>query len=176
MDCVITVKGNGVGKYGHTKKDRTKPLHEFLVDNQVLYRAVTQHLKDCSVCKIGDVLAEYRRRRVMTPKFKGQSSTGLVNRAIILERLAKKKKEVLPEGLVNELIWRGGPYAVLEHSSRLSVREKVQAFQIQPGFLPEKLSPTDKFLGELVQKQGVSKEMSEQELEDLVKIAEVMLS
>ena len=50
MDCEITIKGNGEGRNGHPKTDRTGPVREFLVDNGVFYRAVKKHVAKCDVC------------------------------------------------------------------------------------------------------------------------------
>jgi len=63
LDCIITVKGNGIGKYGHSKKDRIGSVSEFCVDNLVLYRAVFKHLKECNKCDPNDVLKTLLLRR-----------------------------------------------------------------------------------------------------------------
>lgn len=176
-ECQITVKGDGVGKYGKPKKDRTGPVSDFLVDNSVFYAAVTKHLQKCETCDLVEVLQTYLRRRIQVPKFKGQTSTSLMKRALILENLAMKKGVALPEGLVNAFLWRGGPYGVAEHSSRLTFRERLQAFRLAPlnDHLRPRLSPTDLYLARLAE-QGLSGDVTEAELEELVKVAEVMLS
>ncbi len=92
LDCILTVKGNGVGRYGHPKKDRTGPITDFLVDNTVFYSAVTKHLTICKRCSIQEVLTAYLDRRVQKPKFEGKTSGSLVRRAIVLANLAKKRK------------------------------------------------------------------------------------
>jgi hypothetical protein len=177
MDCIITVKGNGVGKYGHSKNDRTGPLKDFLVDNQVLYLAVTKHLQGCSTCSIEAVLREYLRRRVEIPKFKGGMSSSLPKRALILEKLAKKKGQPVPRELVNEFLWRSGVYGVIEHYDRLSVRERFQAFQLDRYLSASwpKLHEADKYLYELAG-QGLKGDLTNEELEELVQVAEVQLS
>jgi hypothetical protein len=177
MDCEILVAGDGVGKYGRTKKDRRGPLKDFLVDNQVLYSAVTKHLQKCQVCSIEEVLKVYLSRRAQEKKFRGQTSTTLVKRALILERLAQKQNRPVPRGLVNEFLWRYGTLGVIEHSDRLSLREKVEAFRVDPNntFLLPKLGPVDRYLHGLVH-QGLNGDVTEEDLEELIKVAEVMLS
>jgi hypothetical protein len=176
-ECQITVKGDGVGRYGKPKTDKTGPLSDFLVDNSVFYAAVTKHLQKCDRCDVVEVLQTYLRRRIQVPKFKGQTSTSLMKRAVILENLARKKKVALPDGLVNAFLWRGGPYGVLEHGHRLSVRERFQAFRLTPlhESLRGKFSQTDLYLARLAD-SGLSGEATDAELEELVKVAEVMLS
>jgi hypothetical protein len=63
LDCIITVKGNGVGKYGRSKKDRTGYVSEFCVDNTFFYRAIFKHLKECNKCDPNDVLKTLLFRR-----------------------------------------------------------------------------------------------------------------
>jgi hypothetical protein len=130
LNCQITVKGNGVGGHGVPKHDRTGPLSEFLVDNGVFYRAVTNHLKTCNICTVTEVLQTYMARR-HDPKFEGMTSTGLQKRAVLLGKLAAKKKETLPPGLVNEFLWRGGFYGVAEYNSLLSIGERFKAAQLE---------------------------------------------
>lgn len=64
MDCTITVKGNGVGRYGHPKHDRTGPIREFLVDNQIFYRVVKNHVATCDKCDPNAILEHYLARRL----------------------------------------------------------------------------------------------------------------
>lgn len=175
MQCVITVKGDGRGKYGHPKTDKTGPLKDFIVDNVVYYIAVTKHLSECNVCSVNDVLTEYLRRRVTIPKFEGFSSRSLVTRVFVLEKLAKRKGEALTQGLVNELIWRGGTNYVITHNARFSLREKYVAFQFQ---YPSNLSillEQDRYLAGIVHQSNCGK-LSDQELEELVQVAEVMFT
>jgi hypothetical protein len=178
MNCVITVKGDGVGRYGKPKVDRTGPLSEFLVDNSVFYVEITKHLQQCSVCSVNAVLTEYLRRRVQIPKFKGQTGASLVKRAVILERLAKKKGEALTPGLVNEIIWRCDIWHIIKFNARLSLRERFTAFKFHgTDVIPKlkELSTQDRYLVELVRGSDLGK-ITDQELEELLVAAEVMFS
>ena len=172
LSCNITVLGDGNGRYGKPKTTKTGPLSDFLVDNSVFYVAITKHLKECDHCSIDAVLTEYLRRRRESVKFNGQSSSGLVKRAIILERLAKKRGQSLTPGIVNELIWRNGLYAVQEYGSRLSLREKFMAFTRTPVRSLIKLTEEDELLRRI--SHQINENSSEEEIEELLKIAEVI--
>ena len=64
MDCIISIKGNGVGNNGHPKHDRSGPVREFLVDNQVFYRVVKNHVFSCDKCDPSAILQVYLDRRL----------------------------------------------------------------------------------------------------------------
>lgn len=68
MDCILTYKGDGVGNHGHPKYDRVGPVREFLVDNQLFYTFVKQHLQTCTKCDPTAILEYYLNRR-FDPKF-----------------------------------------------------------------------------------------------------------
>lgn len=178
MDCVITIKGRPKTGYGHTKHDRTGPIKNFLVDNNVLYSDVTKHLKTCDKCSINSILEEYLRRRIEIDKFNGGTSGGLIRRALILERLALKKKEPLRPGLVNEFIWRGGVYFLSNYAKRLSMLERYMACKMtndqDMSRLSHRLSKTDQYLVKLSQ-QNLEKNLTSEDLHDLLEVAEVML-
>lgn len=174
LNCSITIKGDGRGKYGKLMYDKSGPLRDFLIDNQHFYIEITKHLQTCNVCSIDVVLNEYLRRRVETPKFRGESSNGLVKRAIVLERLAKKRGQSLTPGVVNELIWRNGLYAIEKYGSRLSLREKFMAFTYFPGHDNLKLTAEDQLLRQI--SHQISKNSSSEEIEELLKVAEVMVT
>lgn len=59
MDCIITVKGDGRGQYGHSKHDRTETIQRFLVHNQVLYTEVFKHVVKCDKCDPNKILECY---------------------------------------------------------------------------------------------------------------------
>jgi hypothetical protein len=68
-------------------------------------------------------------------------------------------------------------WAIVKYRSRLSLREAFEGFKLRSQPTPlafEKLSPQDKCLYELSQ-QSVKGEISDADLEELVKVAEVML-
>lgn len=178
MHCQITVTGDGVGRYGKPKVSRTGPLSEFLVDNSVFYVEVTKHLASCKVCSIDAVLKVYLNRRVTISKFKGETGSSLVKRALILEKLAKKKGETMTPGLINEIIWRRGVKEVIHYNSRLSIRERYMAFSFHgTNAIPliKDLNVQDRYLVDLVG-QGHIGSISSEELEELMVAAEVMFS
>lgn len=98
--CTITVKGNGVGRYGRPKEDVTGTVTEFLVDNDVFYGAVFSHLKECKAerpCDPQQVLEAYLARRKHQAKFKGTGSKGL-------SRLAMKYKRTFRDRVSDETV------------------------------------------------------------------------
>jgi hypothetical protein len=64
MDCIVTMLGDGVGRYGKPKNDRTGPVREFIVDNQYFYPRVFKHVKDCAKCDSVTILETYLNRRI----------------------------------------------------------------------------------------------------------------
>jgi hypothetical protein len=176
MNCVITVKGDGVGKYGHPKTDQTRTIKEFLVDNTKFYIAVTKHLKTCNVCDIEEILRYYLARRIQ--KFEGKTSIGLTSRALVLEKLAEKKKNPVPKSLVNEFIWRNVP-PQKANRERLSNREKFLNyklwFSIQKNLTSVgwQVSPAEKAIARIAF-DSKSGNIDDQELEDLIKTVEII--
>ena len=177
MNCIITVKGNGSGRYGNPKTPRTGPLKEFLVDNSVFYIAVTNHLKTCNTCSIEEILRYYLERRKTNSKFNGFTATGIVNRALILEKLAAKKGCPVPKELVNEFLWRSGPYFNVNFGGRLSPREKILGFKVLfsvPEFTQVGLlTSVDMTLAKIAQDSS-GKDFTDEEIESLVRVAEVI--
>ena len=177
MDCVITVKGNGAGRNGNFKTDQTRTIRDFIVDNTVVYPKVLGHLKDCDKCDPVEVLKAYLERRVREPKFKGMTSNGLVDLALKYERLFKKKRIQYDVELVNEFLWRS--HSLDDHADRLGVRGIAKGFMLAiqddartaQRIVDFAKSPVVKYVGKLIMElKGVP-----DELEDLVKVAEVML-
>ena len=178
MNCQITVKGNGHGGYGHPKTDKTGPLKDFLVDNQVFYRAVREHLKTCSVCSVEEILRFYLDRRLENPKFEERSSSTLAKHAVALEKLAAKKKTPVPKELVNEFLWRVGVYGVKDYSIRLSPLEMYKAFRLDVVRTlihvdVSSISPIAKQVYMLA-KQAINEDLTEEEVEQLLPIVEIM--
>ena len=178
MNCVITVKGDGRGLYGKPKNTRTGPLSEFLVNNQVFFSVVKKHLRTCSTCSVDAVLKVYLHRLTTHARLNGASSTSLTKYVLSLENIAAKKGETLTPGLVNEFLWRGGPHAVKEHGALLSTMEKLRAFS-HPSWEHTLHSQLSNFSGlELqlvrlaIDKVGLG--LSDQEIEDMCSVAEVM--
>jgi hypothetical protein len=190
MNCIITIKGNGSGRHGNPKTPRTGPVSGFLIDNNVFYIAVTEHLKTCDTCNIEDILRVYLERRKKTPKFNGVTSSGLVKRALILENLAAKKGSPIPKELVNEFIWRSIPsHDTLEEFGRLSPREKFLSYRlsievISKTDIPWNFEnwvrswvsiPQNKILAKLAY-DSRGRRVVDEEIEELIRVAEVVYS
>jgi hypothetical protein len=179
MNCLITVTGNGTGRHGNPKAAKTGPLRDFLIDNNVYYRAITKHLLECSICSINDVLKEYLRRRIEIPKFHGMTSDGLGRRAVVLEHLARKKNQVLDENLVDEILWRMGMSGINIHEDRMTNMEIYRAFTIDP--LTPKRSDRYQWKPRTLVILNIIRDSDllpsdETELNHLISIAEVMLT
>ena len=182
MNCQITIRGNGIGRYGHPKNDRTGPLSEFLVDNVVLLRQISKHLKQCNKCTVEEVLQIYLKRLNPGKSFNGCVSISLASKALVFENIARRKEETLTPGLVNEFLWRSPPASAFhEFSDRLSIIDKYNCLNLYknssywPNCVPDDISESDKYLVELVD-SGVSGELSNEEIEKLVQICEVQQS
>ena len=182
MDCVITVKGDGKGKYGHPKADRTGPVSEFLVDNQVFYTAISKHLKNCDVCDPVEILKVYLDRRLKNPKFNQMVSDSLVKQALKLERLCDRRRIACDPKLINEFIWRSNAWEVNgQPLVRLSIREIVSALLVESRIHHARLhgratvsSNSYKIrviAGILLNKADVD----DQTLDELIQVAEVQL-
>jgi hypothetical protein len=120
LTCVITVPGDGKGRNGKSKGDRTGPVESFLVDNQVLYQAVRKHLRKCKVCDPKEALQAYLDRR-RNPKFQGTISRSLIGHAEKFRSVFKERGLPVPEDLIAEFKWRvGSPHGLSEFSKVLS--------------------------------------------------------
>jgi hypothetical protein len=186
FDCVITVKGDGHGKNGHFKTDKTGPVSQFMVDNIILYPIVKNHVANCPQCDPTEAVRRYLERR-MNPKFGGRVTESLAKLAMSYERKCAKTRPI-PKELVNEFICRSRSRdLILDNEKRLSIRELVQAagFYIEDlrttrtmsvQELVNKLPKTSKFglVCQLLTHKTVPE--TEQELEDLIQVAEVTLS
>jgi len=181
MHCVITVKGNGVGRYGHPKTDRTGPVSEFLVDNGVFYTAVYKHVKDCPTCDPVQVLKVYLDRRTNGAKFNGVTSDGQVKLALKYERLFKKNKVQYDTELINEFLWRSTAFE--EYEARIGVRGMARAlvnlFTREPHSFQPYLNHSKtviKTLANLVQNAGPGiLSATDDDFNQLLQVAEVQL-
>lgn len=54
--CLMTVKGDGRGMHGRSKKDVTKAVAKFIAINGYNMDKVFKHLKTCEVCDVRDVV------------------------------------------------------------------------------------------------------------------------
>ena len=206
MDCIITIKGSGRGTsrgHGVPVHDRTEPVRNFLVDNTHFYIAITEHLTTCKVCSIDQILKEYLRRRIEIPKFHGATGSSLIKRSIILERLAMKKGEILTPGLVNQFVIRGCAEDFARHSERLDICEQYFAIKLMSrrthqwreqlessmksqrtkikageGIAFMKMESHMRCIKEIADlvSQGVNAELSQEELEKLLRVSSVMNS
>ncbi len=189
FECVITVEGNGEGKYGRFKNDKTGPVSQFMVDNIALYPIVKRHVLSCDKCDPTEALQYYLNRRLTLEKFQprqltpGVSFGGTVNRVITvgLAKVAlsyerKSKLRPVSSELINEFIWRTADFQFLtEHQFRLSVRNLIDACQLVKDTTTNR-KPT--ILSTRVRTcwEVVNNATSLEDLEDLVKVAEVMLA
>jgi len=127
MSCIITVIGDGKGRNGHPKKDRTGPLEEFMVDNIVFYTAVFQHLLSCNKHDPNEILKHYITRRIARGD---QMVTGtLVNMALKYARNFK-----IDQSIINEYKWRNGIDAGVDGYKRrigLSLYDLAKAVKLQ---------------------------------------------
>ncbi len=186
FECTITVKGDGQGRNGHFKKDKIGPVSQFMVDNITLYPIVKNHVVNCPQCDPTQAVRRYLHRR-MGPRFNGRVTEGLAKLAMSYERKCAKTRPI-PKELVNEFICRSGSRGlILDNEKRLSIRELVQAagFYIEDARttrimpvreLVNKLPKTSKFglVCQLLIHKTVPE--TEQELEDLIQVAEVTFS
>ena len=181
FDCTITVLGDGRGKYGRSKNDRTGPVSMFMVDNVTLYSRVKTHIKSCQSCDPTAALEYYIKRRRDIPKFGGSITTTLAKTALSYERLFKKDRPV-PASLVNEYLWRSGDIDLLEkNSDRMTLREMVLGAEVYVERMGKYRGSQDLGLStkfRKVLKLVIDHEVPEtdQDLEDLISIIEVMLA
>lgn len=63
LDCVITIKGQGVSKSGCLKNDKTGPIHSMIKDLTVYYDAVYRHCRTCRKCDPNEVLKRFLENR-----------------------------------------------------------------------------------------------------------------
>jgi hypothetical protein len=110
MDCIITVKGDGVGRNGHPKTDKTGPIRDFLVDNEVFYRAVKNHVAACNKCDPYAILDHHLQRR-LDPAFwstkKKKKPVPVFPVSASLVRLARQYDRLFPgklKGIVRTYI------------------------------------------------------------------------
>lgn len=176
MSCVITVKGDGQGRYGHPKNDRTGPLEEFMVDNVVFYTAVFKHLKSCDGHDPNKILKYYLSRRI---KRGDQMITGT------LVKLALKyaRHFVIDPAILNEYKWRSG-INDWDYRKDLSLHDLARAVKIQvsTGYLNTLFGAMDKApdrkvltaLYNIVQGMETEEVLNMEETEELSKLIEVV--
>ena len=179
MNCVVTIEGNGVGRYGRFKADKTGPLKQFIVDNVFLYGKVFQHVKGCNVCNPVQILEHYLNRRRTDPKFDGVTTDTLVKLALKYEKFFKAKNLPYDVKMVNEFIWRSWQ---IEHipvyASRLSLQEIVNHVRILKRRSPHQIQGQyfDAQYNMIFQilKNDDGLEMAEAQLQRLIEVASVV--
>lgn len=196
MNCIITVKGDGVGRYGKTKTDRTGPIRDFLMDNQVLYTAVLRHVRECALCDPVAIFMHYLERRRNLPKHHGKTSRTFINLALKYEKICAERKTPLDKGLIHECYWRCSDFALLEECYLIIGAEGVLKGMMlikdmdkrgnpdpwRPGKLFLRASdactgttiPTIALILDNALESWTEPDLTE--LENLIKVAEVMLS
>jgi len=183
LNCQITVKG-GDGKYGRPSKDVTKTVRDFLVDNGYYYTAVFRHLRQCTFCDPLECLQIYLERRKTNLKFFGETSSGLVELAFKYDRLLKRRGQRVPQEMLAEFIWRSASCEVLlDYKGSLTLLQKARAIQFMlkdPKRLARSLqdlcnkSEEYRVIFNIITNKNPPE--TEQELQRLMVIAEVMIS
>ena len=188
--CVITVKGkeSGLGGNSRPQKDTTKPVREFLVDNGTYYTAVYQHLKECQAdpkCDPQQVLDVYLARRT-DPK-DGMTSSSLATLAVKYLRAFPSVKA----DTAHEIIARSGSLdLMLKHGDEMArpiftkgmktalAWHRVVAGQAVSMIQASKQKPSKLAMAYAVLydagTEGNLETYTEAELDDLLKVAEVM--
>lgn len=92
--CRITIEKSG----------KSGPVAAFLTDSDTYYRAVYDHLKGCPTCDPSVVLRAILERRETVQKFRGATSSGLIDLAM---RYRKRWPDKVPEDLVRRFVVRG---------------------------------------------------------------------
>jgi hypothetical protein len=183
--CIITIAGDGIGKYGKSKKDRTGPVRKFLVFNEHVARAVRKHLVSCVSCDPDEALREYRDRldRAVPGSPGRMASQTFIRSLEVLDRVLKKAgKAGLDPGVKNEFYVRcSNPKMVASRAFLLSAREIYDYVQFHWGESAGgshafreaiRTSPRLRAVARFVEAQSWAP--TDQELDDLVKVEEVM--
>jgi hypothetical protein len=190
FDCIITVSGNGKGGNGRFKLDKTDRVERFMVDNVHLYTEVKKHVVDCPKCDPTAALRHYLLRRLTMDKFQpkpgahwpvaGMLTVSLAKLAVSYERLCRKIRPI-PTALVNEFIWRSADAGLIEaRGYSMPVRDLVSAVQLMllrnGGTTPTNIRPGTRLgmVAQLLQHHAAP--TTEQELEDLMAVADVQIS
>lgn len=132
MKCELFAPGSDARR-GHPTKDQRRPLESFLVDNQVYYKLVIDHLrgskkqgtKPCDKCNPAEILQVYLDRRLNNPKFKGQTSRTLMLHAEKFRPLG------VPSSLILQFAIRSGDTSTLvKYGPEMTEEELVKSLLI----------------------------------------------
>ena len=132
MNCILKCPGGSA--MGQPSKAQSKPLREYLVDNEYYYRLVLKHLRFCKICDPAAILEVYLERRRTMPKFHGQTSLGLIKLARRYAGLYTGRKLQVPPSVLaahHETLWRSGdPTMLLMHEKSFTWSEFFESAQI----------------------------------------------
>lgn len=184
FDCTITIKGDGQGRNGRFKQDKTDAVSRFMVDNVYLYTQVKQHVVQCRRCDPTEALRHYLNRRLTLDKFQprpgktwplaGTVTGSLARLALSYERLCAKTRPI-PKKLVDEFIWRSAdPRIVCPNEHRLTIGELVASAELSMTVFSMHQVPASFKFGKICMLlQNQVRPETEQEMEDLVSVMEI---
>lgn len=117
LNCAIT---HHSGSGGHITK--TVSVRELIVDDQILYKIVKDHVFNCSKCDPIEVIECYLNRRKNRAKFQGFTSATLVKLVNKYNNeMIKRNRGSIPKELFREFVWRSGHSGTLiKYESLLS--------------------------------------------------------
>jgi hypothetical protein len=180
MDCLLTIKGDGAGKYGQFKKDTTRTIRNWIVDNQVIYPKVFKHVATCDKCDPVKISIAYLERRRNTNKFNGRTTAILVNLINRYAKLTAKRGKIFPKEVLHEARLKCDSAKILvtyekEFSSR-EIYDVLRNFHIvgHSYVLRGLLAASSRFyaINRLYEKIG---DTCPDDIDDLLKVADVML-
>jgi len=180
VQCIITVKGDGKGRYGKPKNDRIGPLSDFLVFNQIFFKVVRDHLKTCNICDPYEVIEVYleRLRKVGTVSSRFSSKSSIKGMFALEKVLRGKYGLSFRYRSMNEFWLRSQAVDdILLRAPLCTLKELVMCLQFQEVSTIDILcnqNMTFAALRQVLRNNGQFP--SEEELAELVSIAEVMLS
>jgi hypothetical protein len=124
MRCIITIPGDGKGRYGKPKNDRTGPVEEFVVDNGYFYPRVFAHVEKCKLCDPTEVLHKYLERRL------AKEEQGVTPTFVKLARRYYRLNRGIPKSLLREIEIRSGINNEIDRSD-FTLIELAKAVRIQ---------------------------------------------
>lgn len=141
LTCIIMIPGDGVGRYGKPKRDRTGPVEEFVVDNGYFYPRVFAHVEKCKLCDPTEILNKYLTRRF------AKEQHGVTTIFTKLARRYYRLNRGVPKSLLREIEVRSGIVNEVDRSD-FSLLELAKAVRIQCGENSWFSQNPDMYLGE----------------------------
>lgn len=184
MDCLLTIKGDNRGKYGRFKKDTTRTIRDWIIDNAVVYPKVLAHVAECPKCDPIEIFTKYveRRRGKYAPhKFAYMTGT-LVKLSHKYEKLCAKRGTPLPKEILHEVRLHCNNAEILLHYenefSCTEIFKILKDFQKRgESYNPKNLaSKSIKYRQILDVMESIEECPDEKELENLLKVADVLLT